>query len=71
LSIRREPTYLSTDTWQCLWIIAQSKDISPDQLADDLLSRLLIEKYPSVIKYQNEVQKLRRDIIKSIAGQPE
>ena len=69
MSIRREPTYLSTDTWQCLWIIAQSKDITPDELADDMLSKILIEKYPSVIAYQNEVQKLRREIIKAIGGQ--
>ena len=71
MSIRREPTYLATDTWRALLIVSKSKEITPDELADDLLSEVLRAKYPNVIKYLNEVHKLERDIIKTLEGNHE
>ena len=70
MSIRREPTYLSTDVWRALFIVAKSQEITPDELANELLNELIRSRYPSVIKYLNEVHKLERELIESIERKP-
>lgn len=69
MSIRREPTYLSTDVWRGLWIISGSKDITPDELANTLLDEIIKERWPSVINYLSEVRKMEREIREAIGEQ--
>ena len=73
MSLRREPTYLSRSTWWALKIIADSwsdetHKVTADELADKFLSELINERYPSIVKFQKEVGKLERDIIKTLYG---
>lgn len=68
MSIRREPTYLSTDTWQALFVISRAFEITPDELANDLLDKAIKERFPSVLNYLGQVDKLRKEVIKTIGG---
>ena len=76
-TIRREPTYLSTEVWKSLWVIAKAKGgktddqgfvqmTTPDEMADDLLRELIKEKYPKILEHLKQVGKLEDELIKKL-----
>lgn len=75
--IRREPTYLSTDTWKaCLMLsksglmAASTTDIpSPDMVADSLLREIITQKYPQLLEGQKELDKLEKKIIEALRNE--
>jgi hypothetical protein len=73
MSIRREPTYLSSEVWRALWLIAKARTpdeahgiCTPDQMADELLQATIKEKYPQLLEHQARVQKLEREVLKTL-----
>jgi len=75
MNIRREPTYLSTEVWRALWLLSKAKSPEPnegghivtaDQMADDLLRETLKEKYPKLLEHQKAVEKLERELLKTL-----
>ena len=63
MNIGREPTYLSTDVWGALCLIAKSKDTglanaawTPDFVADEMLREKIKEKYPQLFEHQKKVE---------------
>ena len=77
MSIRREPTYLSTDVWRSLWLIAKahppktddqgfSKIATADETADELLRGLIKDKYPQLLEHQKAVERLEKELLKTL-----
>lgn len=71
MAIRRDPIYLSYGTWRALKLIGKARSdegniVTADQLADEMLQALLKEKYPQLTEHQKKVEKLERDLIKSL-----
>jgi len=66
VTIRRDPIYLSTEVWRCLWIVAKAKETTPDELADNLLRESLNGIYPEVVKHHAEVTRMERSVIRDI-----
>jgi hypothetical protein len=77
MSIRREPTYLSTDVWRSLWLLAKanspktddqgmSKITTADEMADGLLRGIITEKYPQLLEHQKAVSKLEEQLLKTL-----
>lgn len=79
MSIRREPTYLSTDVWKACWLIARARSTEADEqsgartetadgVADSLLRDTIKEKYPQVFEHLKSIEKLDKEIIKQIGA---
>jgi len=68
MSIRREPTYLSTEVWRALFVIARAFEVTPDELANDILDKAIKERFPSVLNYLAQVQKLEREVVKALGS---
>jgi hypothetical protein len=79
MSIRREPTYLSSDVWRSLWLLAKArgremddqglqKIPSADEMADSILREVLKEKYPQLLEHQKAVERMEKELIKGIGG---
>lgn len=71
MSIRREPTYLSTEVWRALRLIAKSKSveehiITPDEIADSLLRVAIGHDYPQIYEHLKAVEKMEKEVIKSL-----
>lgn len=73
MSIRREPTYLSSEVWRALWLIAKARNPSeahgictPDEIADELLHVAIMERFPQLFEHQKTVQKLEKDLVKTL-----
>jgi hypothetical protein len=77
MNLRRDPTYLSSEVWRALWVIAKSRGkrtdaqgyevlTTPDEVADDFLRELIKEKYPQILEYQKQVTKLEKALIETI-----
>ena len=71
MSIRRDPVYLSYDVWRALRLLAKSKSepaenriLTVDQLADQMLSEIIVEKYPQIIEHQKQIDKLEKELLK-------
>lgn len=69
MSLRREPTYLSTETWRALWLIAKAKECTADEVADRYLAEIISQKHPELIQHRTQVNKLEREIIAKL-GRP-
>ena len=78
MPLRREATYLTVETWKSCWLIAKSlagklddqglaRTITADEVADTLLRDAIKEKYPQLLEHQKEVQKLERELFKTLA----
>jgi len=81
MSVRREPTYLSTDVWGALLLIARGrgkhadiqgfvKSTTPDEIADEYLREAIREKDPDVVELQKKIAKMRDEFIKARGGEP-
>ena len=81
MRIRSSPIYLSADVWKGCWLIAQSKGTqtdeqglsrvtTADEMADNLLRELLKEKYPALMEHQKAVEKMEKEVIKTLGGIP-
>src|SRR4030095_17215448 len=79
MSIRREPTYLSSDVWRALWLLARAKGTqmddqgltkipSADEMADTILRYAIKEKYPQLLEHQKAVDRMEKELIKAIGG---
>lgn len=75
MTIRREPTYLSTEVWRALWVLAKSmrpedgepgRVMTADHLADDLLRATIRDKFPQLLEHQKAVEKLEKELIKTL-----
>lgn len=73
MNIRREPTYLSTETWRVLWLLAKSGKFdktgvstTPDEIADDILRTTIREKYPQLFEHQKKVESMERELLKTL-----
>ncbi len=71
MSIRRDPIYLSYGVWRSLRLIAKAKSeesniVTADQLADEFLSAVITEKYPQLFEHQKQIDKLERELIKTL-----
>jgi hypothetical protein len=71
MTIRREPTYLSTEVWRALWILAkaassESKTLTVDEIADNVLRKAIMATNPQVFKHQKQVEKLESELIKTL-----
>jgi hypothetical protein len=70
--IRREPTYLSTDVWRCLWLLAKTRSpaegqvATADEVADQILRETITERYPQLFEHQKQVAKMEKDLIKTL-----
>ena len=71
-TIRREPTYLTTDVWRALLLIAKTRvteqglAMTPDELADTLLREVITERYPRVFEHQKAVTKMEAELIATL-----
>ena len=74
MTIRREPTHLSTEVWRGCWLIGQSigdemgRCLSADAIADTLLRRIITEEYPEVFEFRKKTDKMERDLIGELAA---
>jgi hypothetical protein len=79
--IRSNPTYLSAEVWKACWLLAQSKGTqtdeqglsritTADEMADELLRELIKEKYQELLEHQKAVDKLEKELIKTLGGKP-
>src|SRR4029453_16001134 len=79
MSIRREPTYLSSDIWRALWLLAKAKGRqtddqglqkipSADEMADSILRGVITQKYPQLLEHQRAVERMEKELIKAIGG---
>jgi hypothetical protein len=73
MSIRREPTYISTEVWRALRLVAkaassteENRIVSVDQLVDELLRRAIQISYPELLEHQKYIDKLDQDQIKKL-----
>lgn len=77
MSIREKPIYLSNEVHRALWIVAQVTDskqdgagirtATPDEIADDILRLTLRERFPTIFDHLVQVDKARKELIKSLA----
>ena len=78
MSIRREPTYLSTEVHDALFLLGQAKSgtdsqglhhfVTPDEMADTLLREVILQRYPQLFEHGKAVHKLAQDLIKTLGG---
>jgi hypothetical protein len=79
MTIRREPTYLSSEVWRALWIIAKARgqradaqglvtSYTPDEVANELLRELIKDRHPQLFEHQKQVSKLEDALIKTLGG---
>jgi hypothetical protein len=79
MAIRREPTYLSTDVWMSLRLLAKSdapivdgegtlRHRTIDEIADEMLRKLITEKYPAISQYRKQMDKLERELVKQLGA---
>jgi hypothetical protein len=79
MAIRREATYLSTDVWKALWLLAQSKgsttddqglphNTTADEMADTLLRETISEKHPLIFEHLKKIKKMDGEFVKSLGG---
>lgn len=73
MAIRRDPIYLSSEVYRALWLVSkinrsQGKDeiITPDEVADLMLRKSIAENYPAVFEHQKNVEKLEKELLKSL-----
>jgi hypothetical protein len=77
MSLRREPTYLSSDVWRSCKILAQwrstqlddqglHRTTSTDQIASELLHMALKEWYPQLLEHHKRIEKLDEELVKSL-----
>lgn len=77
MSIRREPTYLSTDVWKCCWLLAKARSAecddqgltrvtTADEIADTILRTAIFEKHPQLFEHQKAVTKLEKELLKTL-----
>ena len=81
MRIRANPTYLSSEVWKGCYLLAQSKGTqtdeqglsrvtTADEMADNLLRELIKEKYPALLEHQKTVDKMEKEIIKTLGAKP-
>ncbi len=71
MSIRREPTYLSTEVWRALWLLSRSLSseghlMTVDEIADFTLRESIVRNYPQIFEHQKQLEKLDRKLIESL-----
>jgi len=73
MSIRREPTYLSTDVWRACWMLSKAQpdlpgkpSVTPDSIADGLLRDVISEQYPQLFEHQKQVAKMETELLKTL-----
>jgi hypothetical protein len=73
MRVTREATYLSYEVHRALRLLAKSKDngegrpiITVDELADELLAEVLVERYPKITEHLRQVDKAEREVIKAL-----
>lgn len=74
MSFRRDPTYLSYDVWRALHLITKAnqiadipgKSMTVESLVDEILRREITEKYPQVFAHQKQIDKLEKELIKTL-----
>ena len=62
MTIRSNPTYLSTDVHQWLRLIGSNFDMTADEVADSLLRQVLETKCPAFQSLKKEMKKLEGSI---------
>jgi len=74
---RRHQIYVSTDVLDALWIYAEASPSrvddqgfphlsTPDEKADEILRSFFKEKYPQVKEHQKTVEKMKKDLLKTL-----
>jgi hypothetical protein len=71
MNIRREPTYLSFETYRALRLLAKSRTseghiVTADQLADEMLAETIVAKFPMLVEHLKKIEKLERDFVKTL-----
>ena len=73
MTIRRDPIYVSLETWRWLRLIAKSEGspeegriVTPDEIADQMLRQTIREQHPQLAEHQKEIDKLERKLIQSL-----
>jgi hypothetical protein len=71
MPIRRDPIYLSYETWRELRLLAKAQTsdgniMTADQVADEILRQVLTERYPELRQHENEVAKMEKELIKKL-----
>jgi len=74
MAIRREPTYLSTEVWRAVFVLARARTASStndhvttaDEMADLLLRAVISEKFPQIFEHQKRIDDLEKKLIGSI-----
>jgi hypothetical protein len=72
--IRRDPIYLSYETWRELRLLAKAQTsdgniMTADQVADEILRQVLTERYPELRQHENEVAKMEKELIKKLGAE--
>lgn len=75
MSIRREPTYLSTDVWRACMLIARSQSdeghkTTADEVADFILRATIATEYPAIFDHLKKIDKLDTEMIKTLGATP-
>ncbi len=73
MSIRREPTYLTYEVYAALRLLAKARStemesgtVTADGLANEMLRAHIAENYPQLFEHQKNVEKLEREMIKTL-----
>ena len=73
MSIRREPTYLSTEVFKACLLLAKFRtddvhNMTADEVADTILRDAIEDQWPQVFEFQKQVAKQERELIKQLGG---
>lgn len=76
MSIRRDPIYVSYEVWRALRLLAKAKQepavsgreiVTADQLADEMLAEVLVERYPKITEHLKQVDRMERELAKTLS----
>jgi len=73
MSIRRDPIYVSVETWRWLRLLAKAEGcpeegriVTPDEIADQILRQSIREQHPQLSEHQKEIDTLECKLIESL-----
>lgn len=65
MNLRAKSIYISAQNKRSLWVIARAEgtDITPDEVGDRLLSEVIAAKYPTLAKFEKEIETIEAKMV--------
>lgn len=72
MNFRGSQIYISRQTKSDLWLIAKSRvEVTPDQVAEEMLRAAISEKYPEVAAHRETVESMEERVLANITSVPQ